>query len=89
VRLKIAKSCVITAGCAVFLLLLQRGFTWWQAASFAYCSLSNKLMTDFWVLASDAFIPTAEEIEKNLREVGLCRVLKYIQHKYIYINIYS
>jgi hypothetical protein len=76
VTLKMAKSCVVTAVFTAFLLLMQRGFAWWQTAIFAYCSLLNHLMTDFWVLASDAFILTADEIEKNLREVGVCRMLK-------------
>jgi hypothetical protein len=71
VRLKIAKSCVITAVFTALLLLLQRGFTWWQAAIFAYCSLLNNLMTEFWVLACEAFILTAEEIERALTEVWI------------------
>jgi hypothetical protein len=76
VRLKIANSCIVTAIFTAILLLLQRGFTWWQAAVFAYSILLNNLMTDFWVLASDALILTADEIEKNLREVGECAMLK-------------
>jgi hypothetical protein len=60
VRLKIVKTCVVTAAFTAFLLLLQRGYTWWQAAILAYCSLLNNLMTDFWVLTSDAFVLTAE-----------------------------
>jgi hypothetical protein len=69
VRLKMAKSCVITAILTAFLLLVQRGFTWWQAAIFVYCTLLNNLMTDFWVLSSDAFVITANEIERALTEV--------------------
>jgi hypothetical protein len=66
---KIVKSCVITAVFTTLLLLLPRGFTWWQAIVFSYCNLVNNLMTDFWVLASDALILTAEGIEISLTQV--------------------
>jgi hypothetical protein len=79
VRLKIAKSCIVTTFFTATLLLLQRGFAWWQAAVFAYCILLNNLTTDFWVLTSDAFILTADKIEKNLRKVGECAMLGCIE----------
>jgi hypothetical protein len=66
---KIVKSCVITAVFTTLLLLLQRGFTWWQAIVFSYCNLVNNLMTDFWVLTSNALILTAEGIEISLTQV--------------------